>query len=238
VLTINIDARCANPAMLTYTKKPAEMIRKNRGKYISAVLTIILAWRAAGSPRDGVGDIASYGGAWSDYCRYPLTWLGLPDPVTSLLNQIKHDPDAEALGNLMSAWRTEFGNAPTTVRKAVERAKADDSNDLIDAIREFPIEERGFINNSKFGWLLKKNANRIVNGYAFQKSSADGRVAWQVIAVDSTAVPLPKAAADSIAKRSAQNEWSDTVLGSGADQPEPAQKCDPDAPEPLTDGIY
>ncbi|MDO8270439.1 MAG: hypothetical protein Q7U82_00770 [Gammaproteobacteria bacterium] len=185
VLTIRIDARCANPAMLTYTKRPAEMVRQNRGKYVACVLTIIRAWQAAGSPREGAGNIASYGGAWSDYCRYPLTWLGLPDPVTSLLDQIRHDPDAEALGNLMTAWLAEFGNAPTTVRRAVERASADDSNDLIDAIREFPIEERGSINNSKFGWFLKKNANRVVNGHAFQKATADGRVAWQVLPVKS-----------------------------------------------------
>jgi len=120
--------------------------------------------------------------------------------VTSLLDQIRHDPDAEALGNLMTAWLAEFGNTPTTVRKAVERSRADESGDLIDAIREFPLEERGMINNSKFGWFLKKIVNRIVNGYAFQKASADGRVAWQVIAVNSTAVPLSREATERIAR--------------------------------------
>ena len=224
VLTINIDARCANPAMLSYTKRPAEMVKRNRGKYISAVLTIILAWRAAGSPREGAGNIASYGGAWSDYCRYPLTWLGLPDPVTSLLDQIRHDPDAEALGNLMTAWLTEFGNAPTTVRRAVERAKADYSNDLMDAIREFPIEERGTINNSKFGWFLKKNANRIVDGHYFQKATADGRVAWQVLAMkslDTTATGI---------SHSGDSEIDE--------EPEGGELDDPDAMDFLTDGTY
>jgi len=235
VLTINIDARCANPAMLTYTKRPAEMVRRNRGSYVAAVLTTILAWRAAGSPREGAGDIVSFGGAWSDYCRYPLTWLGLPDPMTSLLDQIKHDPDAEALGNLMTAWLAEFGNAPTTVRKAVERARSEESNDLIDAIREFPIEERGFINNSKFGWFLKKNANRIVAGYAFQKATADGRVAWQVIAVNATAAPIPKAVTDRIAK----GERMDKLLGIRADtQLDVTGDGDPDASDPLPEELY
>ena len=40
--------------------------------------------------------------------------------------------------------------------------------DLLDAIREFPVEERGEINRSKLGWLLKKHANRIVKGLEFQ----------------------------------------------------------------------
>ena len=34
-------------------------------------------------------------------------------------------------------------------------------------MREFPIEERGEINRSKLGWLLKKNANRIVDRLTF-----------------------------------------------------------------------
>jgi hypothetical protein len=47
------------------------------------------------------------------------------------------------------------------------------------------VEERGEINRSKLGWLLKKNANRIVGGYEFQQAEADGRTAWRVVAVKS-----------------------------------------------------
>jgi hypothetical protein len=45
------------------------------------------------------------------------------------------------------------------------------------------FKERGEINRSKLGWLLKKNANRIVGGFEFQQAEADGRTAWQVVAV-------------------------------------------------------
>jgi len=51
------------------------------------------------------------------------------------------------------------------------------------------VEERGEINRSKLGWLLKKNANRIVNGFEFQKAEADGRTAWRVVA--SNSMPSP-----------------------------------------------
>jgi hypothetical protein len=54
--------------------------------------------------------------------------------------------------------------------------------DLLDAMKEFPVDERGEINRSKLGWLLKKNANRIVGGFEFQQAVADGRVAWRVVA--------------------------------------------------------
>lgn len=136
-----------------------------------------------GSPRARVDSIVTFGGDWSDYCRHPLIWLGHPDPATALLEQVRHDPDGDALGALMSEWSAAFGSNPTTVRKAVELAELS-FPDLLDAIREFPVEERGEINRSKFGWFLKKNANRIVGGFEFQKAEADGRNAWRVVAVN------------------------------------------------------
>lgn len=183
VLTIHIDPRCATPATMTYKNYPVDKVRKQRGLYVAAVLTIILAWRKAGSTRAGVESIVTFGGAWSDYCRHPLMWLGQPDPATALLEQVKHDPEGDALAGLMAEWRTAFKSEPATVRKAVERAELVHT-DLLDAMREFPIEEKGSINRSKLGWLLKKNANRIVGGFVFQQSTADGRVAWRVVAAN------------------------------------------------------
>jgi hypothetical protein len=182
VLTININHRCATPATKSYKGAPLEVVRKDRGRYVAAVLTIILAWKAAGSPRADVENIVTYGGAWADYCRHPLIWLGLADPATALLEQVKNDPDAEMLLSLMKAWHARFGSAPTTVRKVLTTFNGFGADDpLHDAICEFPVEERGSINASKFGWILKKNVNRVVGGFSFAQGSADGRVAWMVI---------------------------------------------------------
>lgn len=183
VLTIHIDPRCATPATMSYKGFPVDKVHQERGLYVSAVLTIVQAWRAAGSPRAAVDSIVTFGGAWSDYCRYPLMWLGHPDPATALLEQVRHDPDGDALCRLMTEWHAVFGTAPTTVRKAVEAAHT--NLNLLDAIREFPVEERGEINPSKLGWLLKKNANRIVGDFEFKKAEADGRTAWRVAEIRS-----------------------------------------------------
>jgi len=191
VLTIHVDPRCATPATLSYRGSPVEKVRQERGKYVSAVLTIIQAWRTAGSPRAQVSTIVTYGGAWSDYCRHPLIWLGHPDPATALLEQVRQDPDGSSLAALASAWWSAFGSVPTTIRKAVAKAQSSDE-DLLDAMREFPIEERGEINRSKLGWLLKKNANRIVGEWEFRQATADGRAAWLVVAAKSPPLtPLP-----------------------------------------------
>jgi len=191
VLTIHIDPRCATPATLSYHSNPVEKVRRERGKYVAAVLTVIQAWRKTGMQREGVESIVSYGGAWSDYCRFPLIWLGHPDPATALLKQVRHDPDGDALSGLMTEWHSAFGSTPTPVRKAVDTAFSSYPN-LLDAIREFPVEERGEINRSKLGWLLKKNANRIVSGFEFQQAEADGRTAWRVVSVKTPPLtPLP-----------------------------------------------
>ena len=184
VLTIHLDPRCATPATMTYKGFPVDKVRQRRGVYVAAVLTIIQAWRRAGSPRARADSIVTFSGAWSDYCRYPLMWLGHPDPATALLEQVRHDPDGDALCGLMTEWHAVFGSTPKTVRKAVEAAIGNQPN-LLDAMREFPVEERGEINRSKLGWLLKKNANRIVGGFEFQQAEADGRTAWRVVAVKS-----------------------------------------------------
>ena len=181
VLTIHVDPRCATPATLSYKGFPVDKVRQQRGVYVAAVLTIIQAWRGEGSPRAAEDNIVTFGGVWSDYCRHPLMWLGHPDPASALLEQVRHDPDGDALGGLMTEWRAVFGSAPTTVRKAVDEAYMQPN--LLDAMREFPVEGRGEINRSKLGWLLKKNSNRIIGGFEFQKAEADGRTAWRVVEV-------------------------------------------------------
>jgi hypothetical protein len=179
VLTIHIDPRCATPATKTYKSLPVDKVRRNRGAYVSAILTIIQAWRKAGSPKTNVANVASYGGAWADYCRHPLIWLDQPDPATALLEQIAHDPDADALSGLLIEWNAAFGKDLTTVRAAVEKAHVNDA--LLDAMRECPVEERGNINPNKLGWFLRKSANRIAGGYEFQRGEADGRIAWAAV---------------------------------------------------------
>jgi len=99
----------------------------------------------------------------------------------------------------MAEWYAAFSSSPTTVRRAVEAARFDHPN-LLDAMREFPVEERGEINRSKLGWLLKKNANRIVGGFEFQKAEADGRTAWRVAEIKTPPLTPSPPSAPSVGK--------------------------------------
>ena len=71
----------------------------------------------------------------------------------------------------------------------VKAAAAAVAGSINDAMREFPVEARGEINRSKLGWLLSKNANRIIGGFEFQQAEADGRKAWRVVKVEPPASP-------------------------------------------------
>jgi hypothetical protein len=188
VLTIHIDPRCSTPATLSYDASPVDKVRKNRGKYVSAAITIILAFQQAGKPRARAENIVTFGGAWSDYCRFPLMWLGLDDPASALIEQIRHDPDGDALSGLLTEWYKAFSTTSVTVRHAIKCAEH--NLNLKDAMLEFPVEERGEINPKKLGWILKKMANRIVGQFHFSKSRADGRLAWKVVIVKTPLSPL------------------------------------------------
>ncbi len=184
VLTIHLDARTANPALLKYIGKPAELVRKERARFISAALTIIMAWRRAGEQRSSVQHIANYGDDWADHCRHPLIWLGEADPAQSLIDQVCSEPDSDALGELLLQWHNRFGDKSVTLRCMLAMKDNDCEVGLREALEDLPMFGREGINKSKLGWYLRKNLNRIVNGLEFRKGDSTERKAWRVCRVD------------------------------------------------------
>jgi hypothetical protein len=180
VVTIKLHHKTATPALETYAGRPAEMVREDRGKYVAAALTIIAAWKAAGSPKAAVPSIASYG-VWSDMCRQPLLWLGRPDPATSLIEQLLHDPDQDQLERLLTAWHAAIGDKPIMLRDLI--VEAGDNDELEDALLDLPVTDRDVINRSKLGWYLKRHAGRVVGGFELQPAQCSTRNAWRVVSV-------------------------------------------------------
>lgn len=158
-------------------------------------------------PRAKADSIVTYAGAWADYCRHPLMWLGHADPATALLNQIRNDSDCDTLGVLMAEWYAVFGSTSTTVRKAVQRAGQ--LPHFFEAICDLEVEEKGTINRTKFGHLLKRHENRIVNGFKFERSRADGRVAWRVVRIEPPLSPPLPPSEPSVEK--SVDGWSEQV---------------------------
>ncbi len=205
-LTISLNPGCETPAARTF-KRP-ELVRevlRDRGRYVSAVLTIVQAWVTAGRPKTPCKALAGYGD-WSDLCRQPLLWLGCPDPVVSVFEAMAEDPDRETLGRLLKAWQVAFGKSPAMVRDAVKQAAAfpKEHPELGEVLRDI-AEERGEINRRKLGWWIKRHAGRIVDGLRFVRSSGSRSAeAWQVDVVESvlpvSSVSIPTKQKSVIAK--------------------------------------
>jgi hypothetical protein len=57
---------------------------------------------------------------------------------------------------------------PRAAARPVESERATETDkELLEALTEFPVGPKGSLNRSKIGWILKKNAGRIIDGYRF-----------------------------------------------------------------------
>ena len=190
-ITIHLDPGCEVPAARSFARP--DLVRdvlRERGRYVSAALTIVRAWIVAGRPKTPCKSLAGFSD-WSDLCRQPLLWLGLADPTESVFLAMAEDPDRETLGRILTAWQSVFGKTAAMVRNAVKQASAfgDEHVELREVLRDI-ADERGEINRRKLGWWIKRHAGRIVDGRRFVRGSGNRSAeTWQV--ESTTPAPAP-----------------------------------------------
>jgi hypothetical protein len=198
-LTISLDPACEMPAMRTF-KNPnlVQEVLNNRGRYVSAALTIIRAWIVAGRPQAKCPPLSGYS-EWSDLCRQSLLWLGQHDPAAAIFEEMMADPDRDLLDRLLNAWHACFERKPTMVRDAVnyegdaedllvdldDPAASSDTQELREVIKDI-AGERNSINRNRLGKWIKDHAGRIVNGKRFVSAGGSRSAnAWFVQLVSS-----------------------------------------------------
>lgn len=116
-----LDAGVERPETREFAFDPLSRALADRGGYVAAILTILLAYRAAGSPRQCM-PIGSYG-AWSDTVRSTLMWLGEADPAASMETARDEDPELLEIRSLLAHWRESFEEgAFYTAADIIERA--------------------------------------------------------------------------------------------------------------------
>jgi len=186
-LTIRLNPGCDTPVARSF--KSPELIcdlLNERGRYVSAALTVVRAWVVAGRPKTPCRPLSGYT-QWSDLCRQPLLWLGCTDPTSSVFEAMKEDPDRETLDRLLKVWQRIFGSVPTMVRDAVKQTEIfqEENQELNDALRDI-ADERGEINRRKLGCWIRRHEDRIVDGRYFVRAAGKRSAeAWQVKTVES-----------------------------------------------------
>jgi putative DNA primase/helicase len=106
-IVATMDANRERPELRQFNENPFSEILQNRGEYIAAVLTIILAYIHAGKP-DPAPRLASFG-EWSDTVRSALIWLGEADPVASMETARAEDPLQQAIAAVFCAIKEIVG---------------------------------------------------------------------------------------------------------------------------------
>ncbi len=184
-ITVHLDPGREVPAARRFERpKLVQDILRERGRYVSVALTIMWAWIVAGRPMSDCLPLAGFD-EWSDRCRQPLLWLGLPDPTESVFEAMADDPDRDTLARLLEAWQSVFGNTPAMVRDAVKRLSAcrDADADLREVLHDI-AGEGGAINHRKLGRWIKRQEGRIVDGRRYVRAAGQRSAqAWWVESV-------------------------------------------------------
>jgi hypothetical protein len=168
ILQSRIDPQVENPVDRTFEKpNPITRVFANRGAYVAACLTIVLAYIAHGRPNP-LPPTPSYN-LWSELIREPLVWLGLPDPTDSLRAAFDDDPSNTALAALIAAWPA--GRSDWTCSELVEAAmRLDPRNSdplypgLAAALKAIARDRQGLFDVTVLGNYLRLNRDKIVGG--------------------------------------------------------------------------
>jgi putative DNA primase/helicase len=166
--------------------------KENRPALVVAVLTILRAYRVAGSP-DAPPRLGSFG-EWSDRVRGALMWLGKADPVETMEEIRGDDPELTALRAVATAWCDAFpGGQSVTVADVVKTAVEQQGGGFGGEAREFVNEDlrealmtvagRGpSISGRELGRWLGNTKGRIVDGMHFERMGERRRVAvWRLV---------------------------------------------------------
>lgn len=209
IVSIHLDPATEKPTERQFRRPHAEAdARRNRARYVSAALTIVRAWLAAGGPLASVKPVASYG-RWSDWCRQPLMWLGLADPATRLFEQLTIDPDHELLGRMLRGWSAAHGDKGMLIREVLAASLSDDFHE---AIRDVAEDKGGEVNRRRLAWWLRKHQGRVVDGLRFQRGDSNrGLDKWSAVSVTPVTPVISSAPTESVTARSSSPEAEDDL---------------------------
>lgn len=186
---IKLDAKMPRPWQRNGFVHPdlKEWVTENRGRIVSAILTLIRAWIASGRPvpdslpplggfeswQNVIGGIM-YRGGWVDF-------LGNQEQMYA-----ESDTDTPQWEGFLRAWHSLWQDNPVTSSTVATRLDSDSGVDLMDALPDQLAEAyekpRSFFVRSLGAALSSKNQVRFPSGYRVEKAGSEKRaVQWRVI---------------------------------------------------------
>jgi hypothetical protein len=162
-------------------------VRENRGRLLSAALTLLRGWYAAGKPRHGLPAWGSFEG-WSAVVREAVVFARLPDPgETRQALQTSADRDAATMAALIAVLeRFDPDRRGVTAAEMVDEIKSKEpQNRAIQSELKSAVEDLcGRIDGRALGYKLRHFARRNFGGRMIDRAGGGhgGVVRWVTVA--------------------------------------------------------
>jgi hypothetical protein len=185
-LVVRMDANTENLKGRTFkipegTMRPYVMER--RAQMLVDALTVIKAFHAANVIFKPPVALASFG-QWSKFCRDPLIWLGLADPV---ITQKETDDETKHVGNVFETLYEQFADREFGAREVVHLVNglADPDGELANSLIENGCPEPN--SPKKVGYWLRECRDRIGRGLKLVHAGEDRKgMRWKFVRMDLT----------------------------------------------------
>lgn len=183
ILVCRLDPRMENPEQAEYDFDPRTEAAEHRTEIVSAGLTILRAFIAAGRPKQSK-PLGSFN-EWN-LVRDAVIWLGLPDPSITVERNKVDDPLKSELSNLLELWVAALGEKEVSLADIgieADQSRSPQISELHQALAS--MSRNGQFNTKSIGRLLRKHIDRIVNGLALRKNSGpSGSLLYRVEILD------------------------------------------------------
>jgi hypothetical protein len=178
VVLCSLDPRVERPELRAFDFNPVARAKAERPRLVVAVLTILLAFKAAGAPRQ-TKPLGSFE-AWSTMVRDALVWLGCADPVLTMDALQEVDPEKAELDAVLTHWTDKVGTERISVEQLIERVSAYECSQFRADLLAI-AGAGGIINSKRLGRWIGKNANRRVAGRWIEPGErAGGKRTWRL----------------------------------------------------------
>lgn len=187
VIVCSLDPDMERPELRTFKGDPFDAVLKERGKYVSAALTVVRAYVVAGFP-DQLPPLASFE-EWSKFVRSALVWLGRADPIETMERARADDPITSALKQLFNAWHDASPNQALTAAEAINLSTLrGPHNDLIhpslhEAFADVAGDRAGAVSSRSLGRYLSNHKDRVIGSFKMVEMGKDrkDKTLWKVI---------------------------------------------------------
>jgi hypothetical protein len=163
-------------------------VGENRPRLLTAALTILRGYCAAGRPDLGLPAWGSFE-SWSALVRNAVVWVGLPDPgETRLLLQAQADVAAECMGVLLQCWeQLDPEHRGLTAAEVIELCKEppEGSAELYVELRDALEGLLGKLEARALGTKLRSYRRRVFQGRFIDQAGKEHKAArWAVYPAD------------------------------------------------------